>query len=243
MVRREVGIAVSGGGSGTGIAALINGTVSIANASRPIKPQEAENARKRGVEPVENLVGRDAVGIYVHRDNPVRSLSTSDLKEIFAAGGKVEKWSDLGIQVPGCKGQQMVRVSRQSSSGTHSLLRKNLLGGDRYKMGTRESQSSKDLVTLVGKTPCAIGYSSFAYSTPDVKTVCIKRDSDDGCVNPSIAAVTDRSYPLSRPLYMYTNGQPEGDVRDYLDWVLSDTGQCILIQKKYAPVRKVTCGG
>ena len=239
----EIGIAVSGGGSGTGIAALINGTINIANASRPMSPREIENAGKMGIKPVEHLVGHDAVAIYVHRDNPVQSLSKSQLKEVFAAGGKLERWSDLGIQVPGCEGQKMVRVSRQSSSGTYSLLRKNLLGGGRYKLGTRESQSSKDLVTLVGGTPCAIGYSSFAYAAPNVKAVCIKQDSVDECVRPSIAAVTDRSYPLSRPLYMYTAGQPEGNVSDYLKWVLSDPGQCILIQKQYAPVRRVSCGG
>lgn len=240
---RKVGIAVSGGGSGTGIAALINGAVNIANASRPMTAREIERARKRDVEPVEHLVGHDAVAIYVHRDNPIRSLNTSQLQEIYADGGDVERWSDLGIQVPGCKDQKIVRVSRQSSSGTYSLLRKNLLGGKRYKMGTRESQSSKDLVTLVGATPCAIGYSSYAYASPNVRAVCIVPDSGGSCISPSIGAVTDKSYPLSRPLYMYTNGQPEGDVRDYLDWILSDEGQCILIQRRYAPVRRVTCGG
>ncbi len=240
---RKVGIAVSGGGSGTGIAALTNGTIQIANASRPMSTREIERARKRGVEPVQHLVGHDAVAIYVHRDNPIRSLTASQLKAIFADGGDAENWSDLGIRVPGCSDQKIIRVSRQSSSGTYALLRKNLLAGKRYKMGTRETQSSKDLVTLVGATPCAIGYSSYAYMTADVRAVCIAQDAAETCVNPSIAAVTDRSYLLSRPLYMYTNGQPEGDVRDYVDWVLSDEGQCILIQRRYAPVRRVSCGG
>ena len=241
--RHKVGIAVSGGGSGTGIAALTNGAVNIANASRPMSEREIERARKRGIEPVEHLVGHDAVAIYVHRDNPIRSLSPAQLKEIFGAGGHVERWSDLGIEVPGCSDQKIIRVSRQSSSGTYALLRKTLLGGKRYKLGTRESQSSKDLVTLIGSTPCAIGYSSYAFLVPEVRAVCIAGDSSERCISPSIAAVTDQTYPLSRPLFMYTNGQPRGHVKDYLDWVLSDEGQCILIQRQYAPVRKVACGG
>ncbi len=243
IVRRKVGIAVSGGGSGTGIAALINDAVNIANASRPMSKREFERAQKRGIEPVEHLVGHDAVAIYVHRDNPIRSLNTAQLKEIFAAGGKVERWSDLGIEVPGCSDQKIIRVSRQSSSGTYALLRKTLLGGKRYKLGTRESQSSKDLVTLIGSTPCAIGYSSYAFLTTEVRAVCIATDASETCVSTSIAAVTDQTYPLSRPLFMYTNGRPQGHVKDYLDWVLSDAGQCILIQRQYAPVRKVVCGG
>ncbi len=216
MLRRKVGIAVSGGGSGTGIAALINGSVNIANSSRPMSKREIELAQGRGIEPVEHLVGHDAIAIYVHRDNPIRSLDSAQIKAIFAAGGNVDRWSDLGIDVPLCSDQKIIRVSRQSSSGTYALLRKTLLGGKRYKLGTRESQSSKDLVTLIGSTPCAIGYSSYAFLTPEVKAVCIGADSSESCVNPSIAAVTDETYPLSRPLYMYTNGRPQGPVKDYM---------------------------
>ncbi len=236
-------ISVSGGGSGTGIAALINGTVKIANASRPITAKETQRARERNVEPTEHLVGHDAVAIYTHKDNPIRSLSQSQLTEIFADGGNLELWSDLEIEVPGCKDQKIIRVSRQSSSGTYALLRKTLLDGKRYKLGTLEMQGSKDLVELVGKTPCAIGYSSYAYETPNVSALCIYTETAVDCVSPSISAVSDKSYPLSRPLFMYTNGQPTGAVKDYLDWVLSDQGQCILLQKQYAPVRKVACGG
>ena len=242
-LNRKVGVAVSGGGSGTGIAALINGAVNIANASRPMTRREIERGRKRGIQPVEHLVGYDAVAIYVHRDNPIRSLDIGQLREIFAVGGNVERWSDLGVEVPGCADQKIIRVSRQSSSGTYALLRKTLLGGQRYKLGTRESQSSKDLVTLVGATPCAIGYSSYAFLTSGVRALCIAAESPDDCVSPSIAAVTDQTYPLSRPLFMYTDGRPEGHVKGYLDWVLSDQGQCILIQRQYAPVRRVSCGG
>lgn len=238
----KVRVSVSGGGSGTGIAALLNNVVNIANTSRPITEKEMKQAQERGIEPVEHLVGHDAVAIYTHKDNPLRSVSKSQLFEIYADEGKAERWSDLGIEVPGCKDQKIVRVSRQSSSGTYALVRKNLLDGHRYKLGTLEMQGSKDVVELVGKTPCAIGYSSYAYATPDVRAACVALETAADCVNPSISAVTDSSYPLSRPLFMYTNGQPAGAVKDYLDWVLSDQGQCILLQKQYAPVRKVSCG-
>ena len=236
-------ISVSGGGSGTGIAALINGVANIANASRAITEKEVKRARERNIEPTEHLVGHDAVAIYIHRDNPIDSLSKSQLREIFADGGTFEHWNDLGIEVPGCKDQTIVRVSRQSSSGTYTLLRKVLLGGSRYKPGTLEMQGSKDVVELVSKTPCAIGYSSYAYETPDVRAACISTQAGADCVDPSISGVSNKSYPLSRSLYMYTNGQPAGAIKDYIEWVLSDQGQCILIQKRYAPVRKVTCGG
>lgn len=236
-------VSVSGGGSGTGIAALINGVVNIANASRHITEKEVKRARERNVEPVEHVVGHDAIAIYVHGDNPIRSLSEAQLTEIFADGGSAERWSDLGIQVPGCKDQKIVRVSRQSSSGTYAHIRRNLLDGKRFKLGTLEMQGSKDVVELVGSTPCSIGYSSYAYETPDVRAVCISTGAATECVSPSISVITDRSYPLSRPLFMYTNGQPTEAIKDYLDWILSDQGQCILLQKQYAPVRSITCGG
>lgn len=242
-INPNVRISVSGGGSGTGIAGLVNGTVSIANASRAITEKEANRAREHNIDPVEHLVGHDAVAIYVHKDNPIHSLSIDQIKEIFADGGEVERWSDLGIEVPGCGDQKIVRVSRQSSSGTYARMRKTVLGGKRYRLGTLEMQGSKDVVELIGKTPCAIGYSSYAYVTPNVRAACISPEETDNCVIPSIAAVTDHSYPLARPLFMYTNGQPVGGIKDYLDWVLSDEGQCILLQKQYAPVRKVACGG
>ena len=241
--RRHRGISVSGGGSGTGIAALTNGTVSIANASRPMTNMEIERAAKHDINPVEHFVGRDAVALFVHKNNLIDSITLEQLNGIFARGGKTEKWTDLGIEVAGCEDQKIIRVSRQSSSGTHSFVRKQLLGGGRFKLGTLQSHSSKDIVELIEKTPCAIGYSSYAYGSSEVKTLCIAEEDGGPCIYPSIAAVSDASYPLSRPLFMYTNGEPQGVVKEYIDWVLDDEGQCILLQKQYAPIRKVTCGG
>jgi len=238
-----VGVAVSGGGTGTGIAALINGTVDIANASRAMTRREINLAKERGIAPVQHIIGYDGVAVYVHKDNPVESLSFSQLADIYGDGGKTELWTDLGIEVPGCGDQKIVRVSRQNSSGTYAYLRKNVLGGKRFKQGTLEAQSSKDMVGLVVKTPCAIGYSSFAYAIPDVRVACITENPDEPCMIPRIKGVTERTYPISRPLYMYTNGPATGDVKSYLDWILSDEGQCILLKNQYAPVREVKCEG
>lgn len=238
-----IGVAVSGGGTGTGIAALINGTVDIANASRAMTRREINLAKERGIAPVQHIIGYDGVAVYVHKDNPVKSLSFSQLADIYGDGGKTDRWTDLGIEVPGCGDQKIVRVGRQNSSGTYAYLRKNVLGGKRFKQGTLEAQSSKDLLGLVVNTPCAIGYSSFAYATPDVKVACLMENPGEPCLIPKIRGVTERTYPISRPLYMYTNGPATGDVKSYLDWILSDKGQCILLKNQYAPVREVKCEG
>ena len=240
---RTTGIAVSGGGTGTGISALLNGTVDIANASRAMSRKESSLARDRGIAPVQHVTGYDGVAIYVHRDNPVKSLNFSQLADIFGEGGKTDGWNDLGIDVPGCSDQKIVPVGRQNSSGTYAYIRTNVLNGKKFKQGMLEAQSSKDRVELVAATPCAIGYSSFAYATPDVKTACLTERADEPCRTPGIEGVTDHTYPISRPLYMYTNGPATGDVKVYLDWILSDEGQCILLNNRYAPVRKVKCEG
>jgi phosphate transport system substrate-binding protein len=133
-------------------------------------------------------------------------------------------------------------VSRQNNSGTYAYFREAVLGKKRdYKLGTRDMHGSKDVVDLVEKTPCAIGYSGLAYATDHLKMACVSKKEGESCVNPSVAAASDGSYPIARPLFMYTNGEPKGAVKEYLDWILSDEGQCIIKKKGYAPVRAVTC--
>lgn len=238
-----VAVAVSGGGSGTGFAALINGTVDIANASRPIAEEEASLARKHGNPPVEFVVGFDALAVYVHKDNPLERISLSALAEMYGEGGQTRHWTELGVEVPGCRDQEIILVSRQNNSGTYAYFREAVLGPRRdYRLGTHDLHGSKDVVDLVQHTPCAIGYSGLAYDTAEVKMLCIETEAG-GCVRPSVATALDRSYPIARPLFMYTRGEPEGAVRTYLDWVLSDRGQCILSEKGYAPVRAVECRG
>jgi len=238
----EVAVAVSGGGSGTGIAAMINGTVDIANASRKMKDKEMKLAKDNGQNPVEHIVGFDALAVFVHMDNPMDEVTIKALAEVYGEGGETENWADLGIEVPGCKGQEMVLVSRQNNSGTYAYFRKAVLGKARdYKLGTRDMHGSKDVVDLVEKTPCAIGYSGLAYATDHIKMPCVLKEDGGACVAPSVATASDGSYPIARPLMMYTNGEPEGAVKAYLDWILSDAGQCIILAKGYAAVRDISC--
>ena len=238
----EVAIAVSGGGSGTGIAAMINGTVDIANASRKMKQKEIDMAKKRGQTPVEHIVGYDALAVFVHADNPATSFTIEQLSKIYARGQEFDNWKDLGLNVPGCKDNEIVVVSRQNNSGTYAYFKEAVLGKKgKYRQGTLDMHGSKDVVDLVEKTPCAIGYSGLAYATDHVKTACITTEKGKPCVDPSVATASDRSYPIARPLFMYTDGEPEGEVKTYLDWILSDEGQCIILNKGYAPVRAVKC--
>jgi len=238
----EVAVAVTGGGSGTGISALVNGTVDIANASRKIKDQEFRMAQQRGIRPVEFVVGYDAVAIFLHRDHPADSFTLAQLAEIYGEGGEIERWEQLGFEVPGCKSDEIVRVSRQNNSGTYVYFKQAVLGKQRdYKLGSRDMHGSKDVVDLVAHTPCAIGYSGLAYATAEVKMPCIAAAEGGDCVLPSPATAVDRTYPIARPLLMYTGGEPTGAIKSYLDWILSDEGQCIIQEKGYAPVREVSC--
>ena len=240
----SVAIAVSGGGSGVGIAALLNGTVDIANASRKIKQKEIELAKKNGVEPIEFIVGYDALAIYVHKNNPVKALSLAQLKDIYADGGgsgepKSGSWDKLGLEVPGCASKKIVRVSRQNNSGTYAYFRETVLGkGSEFANGSLDLHGSKDVVDLCEKTPCAIGYSGLAYVTDHVKLVPVSTDGG-APVTPSVETAIDRTYPIARPLFMYTNGQPEGAVKKYMDWILSDEGQKLILNMGYAPVRNL----
>jgi phosphate transport system substrate-binding protein len=240
-VNPNVAVAVTGGGSGTGISAMINGTVDIANASRKMKDKELEAARANGIDPIEWIVGYDALAVFIHPDNPIDEISLDELAEIYGEGGGVDEWAQMDVEIPGCDSGELVRVSRQNNSGTYVYFKDTVLGKERdFKLGSRDMHGSKDVVDLVHNTPCAIGYSGLAYATEHVKMPCVSTE-DGECVAPSVETAVDRSYPIARPLFMYTAGQPEGSVKDYLDWILSDAGQCIIQEKGYAPARTVTC--
>jgi len=237
----SVVVAVSGGGSGTGLAALINGTVDLANASREIKDEEIALAHKNGRDPIEHVVGYDALAVYLHPNNPIDTLNLEQLAAIYGDGGAYTHWTDLGVEVPGCADQTIVVVSRQNNSGTYEYFRETILGTGDYRLGTRDMNGSKDVVDLVENTPCAIGYSGLAYATDHVKMACISQKPGAECVKPSIATASDHTYPIARSLLMYTDGQPSGAVARYLDWIKSDAGQCIIMEKGYAPARDVSC--
>lgn len=238
----NVAIAVTGGGSGTGISSMINGTVDIANSSRAMKNKEIDSAKANGVEPKQNIVGYDALAVFVHKNNPMNEISIEQLKSIYGEGGTPEKWSDLGITIPGCSSDEIVRVSRQNNSGTYAYFKKAVLGKGEYKLGSRDMHGSKDVVDLVENTPCAIGYSGLAYANDHIKMPCVKKDDASACVAPTVPTAADGTYPIARPLFMYTAGDPVGAVKQYMDWIMSDAGQCIILDKGYASVRPVNCG-
>ncbi|HEB51866.1 MAG TPA: PstS family phosphate ABC transporter substrate-binding protein, partial [bacterium] len=163
----EIVVSVSGNGSGTGIASLIAGDVDIANASRPMKPEEIEQAKKNGHDPIEHIVGFDGIAVYVHKDNPIESLTLAQLKEIFGTGGKIGSWQDLGVDMGSEAANEMAMLSRQSSSGTYECFRNIVLGGKKasFKQECRLLNGSKEVVEFCAKTKSAIGYSGVAYAT------------------------------------------------------------------------------
>ncbi len=237
-VNPECTVAVSGGGSGTGISAMINGTVDLANASRKMKERELAAAGENGVTPVEFVVGYDALAVYVHAANPIESITMEQLAGIYGDGGLLVRWSQLGVTIPNGGSDEIVRVSRQNNSGTFVYFREAVLGREgKYKLGSLDMHGSKDVVDLVENTPGAIGYSGLAYATDHVKLVPVISADSGAPVTPSVDTAVDRTYPIARPLLMYTAGQPEGAVAEYLDWILSDDGQRIILAKGYAPVR------
>lgn len=236
-VAPAVSVEVSGGGSGTGIAALIEGTVDIANCSRRMEPQEIEQAKKHtGKEPREFTVGFDALAVYVHKRNPLDEITLEKLAEIYGEGGKVSKWSQLGVFMPE-GADEIIRVSRQSNSGTYFYFREAILGKGRdFKLGSRDMQGSKDVVELISKTPGAIGYSGMGYATAEVKQLRIARKAGEPSYAPTVKNTLDHTYPIARPLFMYTLGEPAGAVKMYLDWVRSKAGQNIVTESGYVPL-------
>jgi phosphate transport system substrate-binding protein len=235
----EVSIEVSGGGSGIGIAALINQTADIANASRRLEPEELARAKKVGEHPQGFVVGYDALSIFVHPDNPLVELSLEELGEIYREGGRFTRWSDLGVKIPGLSDDRIVRVSRQNNSGTYHYFREAVLGQQSdFRAGSLDMNGSKDVVELIARTPGAIGYSGMGYATPAVKVLRVARQKGQPGVPPSVATTLDKTYPIARPMYMYTPDTPASHVQAYLDWVQSEAGQRIVEATGYIPLPK-----
>lgn len=235
--RPNVAIAVSGGGSGTGIAALINKTVDIANSSREIKGEEKEKIKQAtGKDAVEHIVAYDALAIYVHKDNPLQKITKEQLAAIYGESGATADWSALGVTVPGCTDGKIVRISRQNNSGTYEFFREWTLGKGDFKLGSRDMQGSKDVVDAVSQAPCAIGYSGMGYKNDTVRWIPVATAADAPGVEPSVASVHDKSYPISRALYMTTTGEVSGESARYLQWIQSAPGQAIVEQNGFVPL-------
>lgn len=221
-----VSITVTGGGTGTGIASLINGTVDFANASREMKDEENQQSTDAGVDPVETEVAKDGIAVLLNPGNTVEELSLDQLGKIYR--GEIENWKEVGgADAP------IVLLGRDTSSGTYEYFKEAVVGKEsEYAKSMKNLQSSQAIVEEVAKNPKAIGYVGIGYVNDKTKVARV-----DG-VAASIDTVLDGSYVLSRGLYMYSNGQPEGAQKAYIDWILSDAGQAVVTDQGFVPLTK-----
>lgn len=232
----DVRISVTGGGSGTGIAALINGTVDIANASRQISADESKQAEAKGIHPVEFVIARDAIAVIVNPENPVSRLTLQQISDIYS--GKIANWKELGGD-----DRPIVRLSRETNSGTHVYFLENVIRlGDKnnktlFSTDTLLLPSSEGIINELRSNPNAIGYDGLGYVPKDLKVIAIAKQAGGEYVLPSIATVNDKTYPVARDLYMYTAGQPTGAVKTYLDWIVSAEAQKIVSDLGFVPIK------
>ncbi len=231
----DVSISVTGGGSGTGLAALINGTVTIANASRQIKSEEIESAQANGIDPVEFIISRDAIAVIVHPSNPVSELTLQQISDIYS--GKINNWTEVGGE-----DRPIVRLSRETNSGTHVYFLETVLSlvdkenSTLYSMDTLLLPSSEGIINEVRQNPNAIGYDGLGYVPDDLKIIGVAETDSGPYILPMISTVNDKSYPIARDLYMYTAGEPAGAVKEYLDWILSNEAQEIVAELGFVPI-------
>ena len=232
-----VRISVTGGGSGTGIAALLNGTVTIANSSRSISADELKQAEDKGLKPVEHIIAKDAIAVIVNPTNPVKELTLQQLSDIYS--GKISNWKELGGE-----DRLIVRLSRETNSGTHVYFLEQVLRlGDKtnetlFSPDTLLLPSSEGIINELRTNPNAIGYDGLGYVPADLKMLAISRDGIEPFVLPSAETVHSKHYPIARDLYMYTAGEPEGFVKEYLDWILTAEAQKIVADLGFVPVKK-----
>jgi|SRR5581483_19652 len=238
-MKPEVSIAVTGGGSGTGIAALANGTCDIAQCSRPIKDKEKDQIQQATQKtPVEHVVGIDALVVAVNPKNAVASLTFDQLSDIFT--GKVTNWKDVGGA-----DKKIVVLSREKNSGTHvyfleHVLRKgNEKGPEEYVVSALMLPSSQAIVDEIASNEDAIGYYGLGYLSAKNKALSVAKKADDKPVAPSVDAAMNASYPIARSLFFYTPGEPAGSVKEFLAFCVSDEGQKIVRKQDFVPLRAV----
>jgi phosphate transport system substrate-binding protein len=231
----EVRISVTGGGSGIGLAALANKTTDIANASRKIKAEETALANQNGFEPKEFIVARDAIGVIVNPHNPISQLTLEQISLIYR--GKINNWNELGGE-----DRPIVRLSRESNSGTHVYFLETVvrLGSSKdkslFSADTLLLPSSEGIIAEVSSNPNAIGYDGLGYLSAEVKTLAIAAKPGDPYILPSAKTVNDKTYSVSRDLYMYTQGEPQGLILAYLDWIRAAPAQQIVTRLGFVPI-------
>ncbi|MGA2974553.1 MAG: phosphate ABC transporter substrate-binding protein [Spirochaetia bacterium] len=233
-LHQQVRISVTGGGTGTGIASLINGTIQIANASREMTAEEIAQAKKNGIMPVRFTVALDAIAVVVNPQNPVTRLTLGQISDMYT--GKRGRWNAFGGE-----DRPIVLLSRESNSGTYVYFLEQVLRlGDAkssalFSPETLLMPSSEGISAEVRQNPNAIGYDGLGYVTADQKMIAVARAPEGPFVLPSARTVLDNTYPISRPLYMYTAGEPSGPVKEYLDWIMND-GQRVVTDLGFVPL-------
>ena len=226
-------ISVTGGGTGVGIAAFLNGQADIANASRPMSGSEVERSKARGVVPVGTACALDGLAIAVHASNPIKDISIDELSKIFAGG--VGDWSQLGEGKSG----KMTVLSRESSSGTYVYFRDNVLKGKPYRSDALLMPSTKAIALEIARNPGAIGYGGEAYfkGKSGIKVIPVSAKKGAAAIYPSDENVKSRKYPIARALYMYTPGKPSGLASSFIKWCLSEEGQVVVGDVGYTRIK------
>ncbi len=241
-VNPQVSVSVTGGGSGTGITALANNTVDIANASRAIKAEEIAAMQKNGIDPLEFTVARDAIAVIVNLENPVERLTLPQISAIYS--GAITNWSQVGGE-----DRPIVRLSRETNSGTHVYFLEEVLRlGDKdnktfFSADTLLLPSSEGITAEVRDNPNAIGYDGLGYVVPEVKVLGVARETGAEYYYPSVDSVNNLTYPIARDLYMYTAGAPSAVEQAYLDWIFSPPAQEIVAELGFVPVSGPAVGG
>ncbi len=232
----NVDIAVSGGGSGAGVEALLSGTCDIANASRPMKDKEHTSAEEAGIKPVEHTIAYDGIAVIVHPDNPLTSIEFQQLSDLFV--GDITDWGAVGASGLGA----VQLVSRDSASGTYEAFKEivvTLKKKDKerdYAAAAMKESSNQAVLKLVSQTKTGIGYVGLGYVDDSVRTLAVTPLDGGDAVEPTVANVKSGAYPISRSLFMYTNGEPSGAVKDYFDWGMGSEGQAIVGDLGFVPV-------
>jgi phosphate transport system substrate-binding protein len=228
---QDVTIQVTGGGSGTGVSALINGTTDIANSSRPMKRSEMDKLKQRyNSLGVEVKVAKDGLSVYVHESNPVKELTLAQVKDIYT--GKISNWKDLGGA-----DSKIILYSRENNSGTYVFFKEHVLENEDFATRTQNLPGTASVVNAVSKDKNGIGYGGAAYAS-GIRTVPIKKDDASPAVMPSEETVLNDTYPVSRYLYLYLKNKPTGALKAYIDWILSAEGQKLVHDVGYFPVKK-----
>ena len=224
-------IQVTGGGSGTGIAALLNGTTDICNASRPMKPAEREQFKgKYKAEVVETPMAMDGIAVYVNPSNEVPALSLGQLKDIYT--GKIRDWKDVG----GPAGT-IILYGRENNSGTYEFFKEHVMGGKDFAEETQTMPGTASVINAVTKDGMAIGYGGVAYAK-GVRKVPVRKDEASAPIEVNKETVQNRTYPINRFLYCYTSPSLREEGKAYLAWMLTEEGQKVVEAVGYFPLPK-----